>query len=204
MKIYDFAGAPNPKRVRMYLREKEIEDIELVHVNIVTGENRSDAFKEKNPQARLPVLELDDGRCFSESVAIIEYLEELYPDPAMIGTTAEERLAVRRADRICELGVLFGVARMVQNSHAFFARSVKQSPEGVEAGSRLAHASLKIVNGLIHENEFVCGDKVTVADCTLYSALWFGHVMNVSLDLSKFDNVQRWNAAMRQRPSAKA
>src|SRR5215467_15796647 len=108
MKIYDFVGAPNPKKVRVYLAEKGLQ-IPCVQVNIVTGENRSPEFLKKNPLGGLPVLELDDGSHLTESLAIIEYLEELHPTPPLLGTTPLERARAREAERICELGVLGNV-----------------------------------------------------------------------------------------------
>src|SRR5213076_2880860 len=70
MKIYDFVGAPNPKKLRVYLTEKGLR-IPFEPVNIVTGDNRKPEFLKKNPMGGLPVLELDDGSCLSESLAIM-------------------------------------------------------------------------------------------------------------------------------------
>src|SRR5204862_1451009 len=125
MKIYDFVGAPNPKKLRVYLAEKGLQ-IPCVPVNIVTGENRSPEFLKKNPLGGLPVLELDDGSHLTESLAIIQYLEELNPNPPMIGTTPLERARVRELERICELGVFPSVGPVFQNTHAFFAGRLKQ------------------------------------------------------------------------------
>ena len=85
MKLYDFVGAPNPKRVRVYLAEKGLK-VPTQQVNILSGENRAPEFLAKNPMGGLPVLELDDGTYLPESLAIIEYLEDLHPTPPMIGT----------------------------------------------------------------------------------------------------------------------
>ena len=60
MKIYDFVGAPNPKRLRVYLAEKGIK-VPYEQVNIISGDNRKPDFLKKNPLGGLPVLELDDG-----------------------------------------------------------------------------------------------------------------------------------------------
>ena len=138
MKIYDFVGAPNPKKLRVYLAEKGI-NIASQPVNIVTGENRQPEFLKKNPLGGLPVLELDDGSQLTESLTIMEYLEELNPKPPMIGTTAIERARVRELERICELGVLSSVAQVFQNTHPFMAGRLKQSPDAAEnARNRLA------------------------------------------------------------------
>src|SRR5437899_12775931 len=108
MKIYDFVGAPNPKKLRVYLAEKGLR-IPFEPVNIMTGDNRKPEFLKKNPMGGLPVLELDDGSCLSESLAIMEYLEELHPTPPMLGTTPRERARVRELERIAELGILSAV-----------------------------------------------------------------------------------------------
>src|SRR5437588_9617585 len=114
MKTYDFVGAPNPKKLRVYLAEKGLK-VPVESVNIVTGENRTPEFLKRNPLGGLPVLELDDGSYLTESLAIIEYFEELHPQPAMIGTSALERAHVREMERIAEIGVLTRIAQIFQH-----------------------------------------------------------------------------------------
>jgi len=203
MKIYDFVGAPNPKRLRIYLAEKGL-DIELSPVNVLAGEQRSDSFRAKNPMKALPVLELDDGRCFSESLAIMEFLEELHPDPPMLGTTPEERLRVRELERICEIGVLLNVALLVQNTSPFFAERIEQSEAGAHNGRRRAMGTLKVLDAKIAEQLFVAGDAPTIADCTLFAAIGFASMMGCKLDLAPVPNVARWYQSFKQRPSAGA
>src|SRR5262245_36066197 len=120
MKLYDVAGAPNQRKVRVYINEKAI-DVPPESVYILTGQNRSPEFLNKNPLGGLPVLELDDGSHLTESLAIIEYLEELHPEPPMLGTTPLERARTRELERIAEIGVLSGVAGICQNTHPMFA-----------------------------------------------------------------------------------
>jgi glutathione S-transferase len=203
VKIHTFAGAPNPKRLHIYLAEKGIA-IERVDVNIIAGDTRSEEFRAKNPMAALPVLELDDGSYVSESLAIIEYFEELHPEPPMIGTTPLERLRVRELERIVEFGVLMRVAQVMHNSHPFFAKRFNQSKEAAEQGLKLLHGTLGVLDEKIGDRPFVAGDRPTIADCTLFAALWFGHTMGVPIDLAKRPNVTRWNESFRHRPSAKA
>src|ERR1700756_2372529 len=131
MKVYDFVGAPNPKRLRVYLAEKGLT-IPCEPVNIVTGENRTPEFLKKNPLGGLPVLELDDGSHLTESLAIIQYLEELHPEPPMIGRTPRARARVRELERIAELGVLSAVGTYFQNTHPFMAGRLKQSADTAE------------------------------------------------------------------------
>jgi glutathione S-transferase len=200
MKIYDFVGAPNPKKLRAYLAEKGLQ-VPMEQVNIVSGENRTPEFLKKNPLAGLPVLELDDGSYLTESLAIMEYFEELHPNPPMIGTTPLERARVRSLERICELGVLTRVGTIFQNTHPFMAGRVKQSADAAETARTQMAASLKAIDEKIGTRAFVAGERPTIADCTLLAALEFADFVGVPLDPG-FTNVARWYADFRKRPSA--
>ena len=90
MKLYSHAHALSPRRVALYLAEKKLA-IETVDVDLPGGAHRAPAFLAKNPLGRVPVLELDDGRTLTESDAIIEYLEELHPEPPLVGRDAWQR-----------------------------------------------------------------------------------------------------------------
>jgi glutathione S-transferase len=202
MKVYDFVGAPNPKRLRVYLAEKGLR-VPVEPINIMTGENRTPEFLKKNPMGGLPVLELDDGSHLSESLAIMEYLEELHPNPPMLGTSPLERARVRSLERIAELGVLSRVAAIFQNTHPFFASRVKQSPDAAENARGQLASVLKVVDGAIGGKPFVAGERPTIADCTLYAALEFAELAAVPLDPAH-GNVGRWYADFKKRPSATA
>jgi glutathione S-transferase len=200
MKAYVFAGAPNPRKLIVYLREKGL-DIPLESVDILSGANRTPEFLKKNPLGGLPVLELDDGSHLTESLAIIQYLEELHPTPPMIGTSPVERARVRELERICELGVFSSVGTVFQNTHPFFAGRLKQSPEAAEnARARLA-STLKVVDARIDGRRFVAGDRPSIADCTLLAALGFAEFTGIPLDPG-LKNVARWYEEFKQRPSA--
>ena len=202
MKIYDFAGAPNPKKLRVYLAEKGIK-VPLESVDIISGQNRQPEFLKKNPLGGLPVLELDDGSHLPESLAIIEYFEETHPEPSMIGKTPLERARVRSLERICELGVLSSVAAIFQNTHPFMAGRLKQSADAAEnARGRMANA-LKVIDDAIGNHSFVAGSRPTIADCTLLAALDFAEFAGIPLD-PELKNVARWRSEFKKRPSAAA
>jgi len=202
MKIYDFVGAPNPKRLRVYLAEKGIA-VPYEPVDIVTGVNRGPEFLKKNPLGGLPVLALDDGSYLTESLAIIEYFEELHPEPPMIGRTMLERARVRELERIAELGVLSSIAAIFQHTHPFMAGRLKQSADAAEnARARLA-ANLKVLDARIDGRPFVAGERPSIADCTLLAALEFGEFAGVPLDPG-CTAVARWYGAFKKRPSASA
>jgi glutathione S-transferase len=200
MKLYVYPFAPNPRKVLVYLKEKGV-DVPLVQLDITKGENRTPDFLRKNPLGGLPVLELDDGTILTESLAIIEYFEETHPEKSMIGSGALERARVRELERICELGVMGGVATVFQNTSPFFAGRVKQSPEAAETGRMRIANALKVLDARIGDRPFVAGDRPTIADCTLIAALDFGQFAGVPLD-PQLANVMRWYTAFKQRPSA--
>jgi glutathione S-transferase len=202
MKLHEFAGAPNPKKVRVYLAEKGI-DVASQPVDIITGENRKPEFLKKNPMGGLPVLELDDGTFLPESLAIIEYFEELHPNPPMIGTTPLERARVRALERLCELSVLGRIAVVFQNTHPLFASRLKQSADAAESARSALAANLKVLDEKIGSNPFVAGDKPTIADCTLFAAIGFAEFGQIAIDPS-VKNVHRWYESFKQRPSASA
>ena len=202
MKLYDFVGAPNPKRVRVYLAEKGLK-VPTEQVNILSGDNRKPEFLAKNPMGGLPVLQLDDGTYLSESLAIIEYLEDLNPTPPMVGTTPAERGRVRSLERIAELSILGRVAQIFQNSHPFFAGRIKQSSDAAENGRNMLKGALRILDGIVGKGPFVAGARPSIADCTLYAAFDFAQFAGVPID-PECGNLQTWYAGFKERPSASA
>jgi glutathione S-transferase len=110
MKIYDIEGFPNPLRVRIALAEKGATNkVEFVPVDVMSGEHRSDAFKMKNPDATVPVLELDDGTCIAQCNAITEYIDGVFDGPSLTGTTPKERALIAMMYLRAENGLMNAV-----------------------------------------------------------------------------------------------
>ena len=199
MKLYYFPIAPNPTKVRIYLAEKGLE-LPTQLVSLIEGEQKSPEFLAKNPAGTLPVLELDDGSYVCDSNAIIEYLEERHPEPSMWGSTPEERAHARALERRCDLGVLISIARYVHSSN---------SPLGLPPNPAVAESALANLEGALGHIEdalgdgrsFVAGERVTVADCSLFAGLGFGSFRDFEID-SKFGNVLAWRERFAKRPSA--
>jgi glutathione S-transferase len=203
MKIYtDALGAPNPKKVRVYCAEKGLSIPSQV-VDIMSGENRRPEFARKNPMMVLPVLELDDGTCLTESLAIIQYLEALHPDPPMIGTTALERARTFEVERICELGVMANLGAIFQNTSPIFADRIKQSADTAENARARLHQFLTVLDARIGSNPFVAGARPTIADCTLCANFGLAAFAGVTIP-TEFRNIARWHEEFQKRPSAAA
>ena len=98
MLLYDGGRAPNPRRVRIFLAEKNVV-VPIEPVDMSTLQHRSEAITALSPFQRLPVLRLDDGTILTESVAICRYFEELYPDPPLMGTDAADQARVEMWNR---------------------------------------------------------------------------------------------------------
>jgi glutathione S-transferase len=201
MRIYDFRFAPNPRKLRVYLAEKGLS-FPIEQVDITKGEQRSPDFLAKNPMGSLPVLELDDGSCLTESLAIIEYLEELHPEPPMIGTEPLERARVRELERLAEMSIFNRIARIFFNTSPVFAGTQQIAEAAKQALAGLPNA-LRIMDDRIGDHTFVAGERPTIADCTLYAAFEHAKLAEVELDPS-CKNLMRWYENFQARPSAKA
>jgi len=204
MKLYDFPLAPNPRRLRVFLAEKGIE-IPKEMVNLVEGEQRSEAFLAKNPLGSLPVLELDDGTILTESGAIIEYFEELHPEPTLLGTTPLERAQARRINRIVELGILRFAAQYFHATMAVLPGSEKDATLAEGAKEAMLRA-LDVVEAELGDGPWLAGERVTVADCTLFAAFEMARFASLEIESigGEHRNLARWYRAFKERPSAGA
>ncbi|MGI9589884.1 MAG: glutathione S-transferase family protein [Myxococcota bacterium] len=200
MKLYTFPPAPNPRRLATYLGEKRLK-IPVQLLSLLKGENRTPEMLAKNPMGGLPFLELDDGTIRTDSLAIREYLEELHPEPPMIGRSPVERALTRRLDRICELGVASRVARIVHNTNSPLP-SVQGNPVIAEHTRAELPRVLEILDREVGEKPFLAGDHPTIADCTLFGAWEFGRAFGFEFDPER-KNLHRWHRAFAERPSTR-
>ena len=115
MKLYTFDPAPNPKRLALFMQYKGIE-IETQQIDMMAGEQLGDDFRKINPECTVPALMLDDGTVLTEVVGICAYLEELYPDKPLMGSTALEKALVISWDHKLFLGVMMAIASMLRNT----------------------------------------------------------------------------------------
>ena len=114
------APSPNARRVQVFLREKGIPAPPSVTVDIRGGENLTEAYLALNPFGRVPVLELDDGTCLAESVAICRYFEGLHPEPCLFGSEALEQATIEMWNRRAELNFMMPAAQAFRNLTGFF------------------------------------------------------------------------------------
>jgi glutathione S-transferase len=202
MKIYDFTQAPNPRRVRVFLAEKGIQ-VPLEQVNLATGEHRQPPFLAKNPMGGLPVLELDDGTCIAESVAICRYFEGQKPDPPLMGVDNKDRAIVEMWNRRMEFEVLSMTAQSFRNTSDFFKGRIPQVPEWGKICKEAALKRLEWLDKELATRPFIAGERYTIADITAMVGIDFGRLTGIGIAPEQ-QNLARWHQEVSSRPSAKA
>ena len=204
MKLHTSARAPNPRRVDMFLAEKAIEGIPREFVDLNAGEHRTPAFILRNPMARVPVLELDDGRYLSESRAICTYLEGLYPEPNLMGVTAEERAFIEMADRQVEFHLMAAIANFVRHTHPGLAPLENpQFPEfGAAQGKKILEAA-QIFDDRLSSQPWMAGDRFTIADITAFCAVEFARLVKFKPADAGLAHLAAWRDRVAERPSAR-
>ena len=202
MKLYDSPYAPNPRRVRIFLREKGLS-VPTVSVDIGAQEHRTPAYAAVNPLRRTPALVLDDGEVITESIAICRYFEHLHPAPPLFGTGALESARVEMWQRRLELSFLIHVANAYRHSHpAAKALEIPQIAELAVSSRPKALEFLEFLDFELASRQFIAG-AYSVADITGLVSLDFLRPARITLP-EGLKNVRRWHADLSARPSAKA
>jgi glutathione S-transferase len=205
VKLYIFPIAPNPTKVRLYLSEKlaagAVIALPQVLVDLREGEQRRPEHLARHPFGKLPVLELDDGSHLTESLAIIEYLEECHPEPPMIGRTPVERARVRELERIADLGVLMQVGRIIHATNS--PLGLPPNPPVADLARATLPDALRFLDERMADGRpFVAGLAPSIADCTLAAAFQFARFGGVEIDAA-YRHLTRWDTAYRARAAAR-
>ncbi len=201
MKLYDYGRAPNPRRVKIFLAEKGV-DVDIVNCDLTKGEHKSPDFLKKNPCGKIPVLELDDGRCLAESVAICRYIESIHPEPNLFGVDAFELGHIEMRNRQIELELWSQIGTSWVNGPIVGQMGIfKQIPQAKEASDANVGRYYERLNDEFADSEYVAGDRFTIADITLLSAVDFAGAMVELTPDDSLSNLWRWHALVSGRPS---
>jgi glutathione S-transferase len=203
MKIYDIEGFPNPLRVRIALAEKGATDkITFVPVDVMGGEHRCDAFKAKNPDATVPLLELDDGTCISQCNAITEYIDGVFDGPSLTGATPKERARIAMMNLRAENGLLNAVGAFFHHATPGLGPDLEtwQCAEWGHKQKEVASATMAYLDGVLSENEFLAGNSFSIADITAFAGLAFADFAKIEIPES-LRNLHAWRARVAARPS---
>jgi len=203
MKIYEYKAFPHPRRVRMFLVEKNI-NAEYVQVDVPAGEHKQEPFISKNPDGAVPFLELDCGTCVSETLSICRYFEEANPNNPLLGITPKEKAVIdmwlRRID-----GTLMNTTSSYFH-HATDGLGDEGRYRNKDWGQRnlsMLKTGLQDLNAHLTDKDFIVNNSFSLVDITALCALDFALFLEI-VSLDEHANVKRWYDSVSGRPSAAA
>ncbi len=179
MKLYTFDAAPNARRVTLFMQYKGIE-IETTQIAMMELEQLGDDYKKINPECTVPALVLDDGTVLTEVVGICAYLEALYPDKPLMGSSALEKALVISWDHKLFVGIMAATGGILRNTSKGFVNrglpgpiDVPQIPELAERGRLQIPQILAKLNEHLSSNQWLAGDNFSLADIDLLASIDF-------------------------------
>ncbi len=191
MKLFSFWRSLATYRVRIALNLKGIAPDEVIDVNLPQGKQREEAFRKVNPMMALPALVDDDGTVLFESLAIIEYLDEVHPNPPLLPKEPKARARVRG---LAQLVAADSHPLIVPRVREYLTREFEADETGVNAWCQHWHkvALTGLEQHLATEKEtgtYCQGEQITVADICLASQIAGANFYKV--DLAAFPTVKR-------------
>lgn len=194
MKIYDVEGFPNPARVRMALAEKNASDaVEFIPVDVMGGEHRGAEFLAKNPDATVPCAQLECGTHIGRCTAIIEYIDGAFEGPALIGDTPKQRAITQMMNLRAEDGLVDAVGAYFHHATDGLGPDLEtdQLPAMGERGKARAQSTMRYLDGVLANQDYLAGDQFTMADITAYAGLAFADFAKVEIS-SELGNLATW------------
>ena len=202
MIFYDGGGAPNARRVRIYLSEKGL-DIPMKTIDIMKGEHKTDEYKKISPLSQVPALELDDGTFITESIAICRYFEALNPDPNLMGADPNEIAIIEMWQRRLELLLMMPIASVFRHGHPAMAHLENQVIEWSEANKPRILGFYNWLDKQLKGKDFICLDRYTLADVTALTCFEFAKWPKINIPEDCL-NLKKYYQMLSDRPSAKA
>ena len=210
LKLYQSAGSPNSRRVRIFLAEKGLE-IPLIRIDLGKGEQHTEAYRAINPRRVVPTLVLQDGTAIGEVPAILRYLEEVYPQTPLHGETAKERALTTMWERRVEQEGFASVMEAIRNTATGLKGRAIAGPHDYDQIPALAERSKQRVKNFftdldarLQEVPFVAGGHYSIADITALVTIDFAAKAINVLVPGEHAAVKRWYDQVSKRPSATA
>lgn len=207
--FYDYQAAPSPRRARIFMAEKGI-DYDCKQIDLRSGEQLGDEFRAINPRCAVPALVTEDGQIIGENMAIAVYLEDLFPEPPLMGRNAAEKASIAEWNWRCEAEGLMAVAEILRNSSPHMKgramtgkRNIEQIPELAERGRKRLGFFFEDLNERLTEAEYVGGADYSIADITALVCVDFSGWVKSTPDTS-LKALHNWYKKVSERPSSKA
>lgn len=209
MKLYDYTPAPSPRRIRILLAEKGIE-VETEQVDLGVRAQFEDAYRAVNPRCTVPALQLDDGQVLCDTASITRYVEEVYPDPPMMGRDPMEKALVAEWLARTEWDGLSAVMEGLRNHSKFFKTAAltgpdayTQIPELAERGRARAQRYYDVLDERLAVSPYLAGDAFSVADIAAWIFVEFSSWVKLEPG-EQHTHLKAWHDAIKARPSASA
>lgn len=181
MKLYSYFRSSAAYRVRIALNLKGLSyEMESIHLTKDGGRQFSDAFRAINPQMRVPALQLSGGEVLTQSLAIIDYLDEVYPDPPLLPAEALDRARVRAAAQViaCDIHPLNNLVAL-----RYLKRNLNQEQTAIDAWyHHWVIEGFKALEQMIAPGPYCFGSHVTLADVCLVPQVFNARRLKVPLD----------------------
>ncbi len=204
--FYDCKTAPSPRRARIILAEKNVPH-ESVNIDMMKGEQMSPAYREINPGQTIPALKLEDGNVLTDNAGIAAYLEEVYPDPPLLGSDPVEKAQIATWQARIEQGFLMAIGNAFRNTHPTMKGRALPGPDNYEQIPELAERGLAQIDAFLTrfekhmvERDYIVGDRLSIADITAGVTLDFARVVGKKAGDNR-PNINRWHQALKERPS---
>ena len=200
MKLYSSKFAPNPRKVLIYLKEKNISDIEIIDLDLGKLEHKTPEYRAIAPNSRVPALQLDDGTVILETTAMCRYLECLYPEPNMFGESPIEIASIEMWYSRVSLELMMPLMHGFRHTHPHMSAMENQNEEYGLAQRKLGIKELENYDTIIQSREFIAGDRFTYADLQMVTSLQFLVRLN-KLDIEDYGNLNEYIIQVSSRPS---
>ncbi len=204
--LYDCSTAPSPRRARILLAEKGVTH-ETVQIDLRSMQQLGDAFRAVNPHCTVPALRLEDGLVLTDNAGIAAYLEARFPEPPLLGRTPAEKADIASWNWRVEFEGLLPIAEALRNSApAMKNRALPgpvdhaQIPELAQRGLTRLRLFFDTLNARLADRQTLAGSGFSIADISAVVAVDFARVVRVKPG-DEHPHLQRWRAAMAQRPS---
>jgi len=200
MKLYSSKFAPNPRKVLIYLKEKNISDIEIIDLDLGKLEHKTPEYRAIAPNSRVPALQLDDGTVILETTAMCRYLECLYPEPNMFGESPIEIASIEMWYSRVSFELMMPLMHGFRHTHPHMSAMENQNEEYGLAQRKLGIKELENYDTIIQSREFIAGDRFTYADLQMVTSLQFLVRLN-KLDIEDYGNLNEYIIQVSSRPS---
>ncbi len=197
LKFYDTKRAPSPRRIRIMLALKNIAH-DVIQIDLMQAEQLSDEYKKINPEGTVPALMLTNGTVLTNVAAIATWLEATYPEPALLGTTPEEKAEIAGWQSLIEQDLAYAVPHALRNTEpAFKGRALpglvdyEQIPQLRARGLQMMDVFMARLEKHLEGKAYIVAQRVSVVDITAVCFLDFMRVVGKKIT-DDFPNMKQW------------